>query len=98
MIPSSRSGSLADSLSAATAAVGAGARILVTASEALNTSVTVSTANIEIQLKPGVVISKGSAATGIIVNAAGFVFRGGTLSGFSGGSDKAFDVQSGGTK
>lgn len=90
-IVGSGSGATHATLAAAMAAVPAGGRILVTASEALNATVTCSTANVEVDLKPGVVISKGTATTGLNVTASGFKIHGGKISGFSGVGDKAIN-------
>lgn len=78
-------------LASALASVSPGARILLTESVALATAVAVAKANIEIHLKPGVVVSKGAATTGFDVQAAGtgFELHGGKMSGFSAGGDKA---------
>lgn len=78
-------------LPSALTAVSAGARILVTENITVNSAIAISKANIEVHLKPGVVISKGSATTGIDVQAAGtgFEIHGGKISGFNAGGDKA---------
>lgn len=67
----------------ALAAASAGWRILVASNQVLNTNLNVAVAGIELELKNGVTVSKGTAATGIMVSASGFTLRGGTLSGFT---------------
>lgn len=80
-------------LAAAITRVSAGARILVLDSFALNSAVTVNKDNIEVELKPGVTLSKGSATKAFDVANPGFRLRGGKISGFSGGSDVAVNLQ-----
>lgn len=70
-------------IAAAITRVSAGARILVLDSFALATTVTVSKANLEIHLKPGVIISAGVATTGFTVSASGLRLHGGKISGFT---------------
>lgn len=84
-------------LASAVAGLAAGARILVTQNQVLNSSVALSKANMEIHLKPGVVISKGSATTGLEVSASGVEIHGGKMSGFSAGGDKAINYQAAAT-
>ena len=86
-------------IASALTAASAGWRILVTESAAINTSLSVAVANIEMHLKPGVVLSKGTATTGISVGAAasGFEIHGGKISGFNGGGDKAIDFNAAAT-
>jgi hypothetical protein len=79
----------------ADAAVTAGSRILVTASEAINTMVSISKTNVLVEFQPGVTFSKGAAAKGIQLNASGVRIRGGRFSGFNGGADKAIEVAAG---
>lgn len=81
-------------LPSAITSVSPGGRILVTENITINTAIAIAKANLEIHLKPGVVLSKGSAATGIDVQAAGagFNIHGGKMSGFSAGGDKAIAV------
>lgn len=90
-IVGSGAGCTHSTLSSAITAVAAGARILVTENIALNAAVAVNKLNLEIHLKPGVVISKGTATTGFDVQAGGggFNLHGGKMSGFSAGGDKA---------
>lgn len=84
-------------LASAIAAVSAGASILVISSLTLNSTVTVNKNDIEISLKPGVVLSKGTATTGILISNSGCRLRGGKVSGFGAGGDKAISIGSGGT-
>jgi hypothetical protein len=79
----------------ADASVLAGSRILVTASEAINTMVSISKANVLIEFQPGVTFSKGAAVKGLQVNANGVRIRGGRFSGFNGGADKAIEIAAG---
>lgn len=88
-------GATHSTIAAAISAVSAGARILVTASEVINTTVAVNKANLEICLCPGVVISKGSATKAFTVTAQGFDLHGGKISGFSAGGNKAVEFASG---
>jgi post-segregation antitoxin (ccd killing protein) len=70
-------------LAAAVAAAAAGARILVLSSEALASTVVLSNANVEIVMKPGVVLSDSGAGTGIRLSASGCRVKGGRFSGFT---------------
>lgn len=69
-------------IAAAITRLSAGARILVLDSFALGAAVVMSKANMEIVLKPGVIISAGAATTGFSITAAGCMIRGGKISGF----------------
>lgn len=84
-------------ISSALAAVSAGARILVVENQTINTTLTVNKDNIEIELKNGVTISKGTATTGISVENTGFSMHGGRIGGFSATGDKAINFTAGGT-
>lgn len=75
--------------------VPAGSRILCTVSETLNAPVAVNKANLLIDFRPGITYSKGTASTGLEISAAGVRIRGGRFTGFSGGSDKAIEIQAG---
>jgi hypothetical protein len=79
------------SISAAVSRVSAGARILVVEDQALNTTVTVSKANLRIELKGGVTVSKGTATTGFSVTASGFEMCGGRVTGFAAAGNKALN-------
>lgn len=81
-------------IAAAITRLSAGARILVMDSFALASTVAMSKANMEITLRPGVIISAGAATTGFTVTAAGCKITGGKISGFTNG----IDVQSGGDR
>ena len=81
-------------IAAAITRLSAGARILVMDSFALASTVAMSKANMEIVLRPGVIISAGAATTGFTVTAAGCKIVGGKISGFTNG----IDVQSGGDR
>lgn len=74
-------------MAAAITRLSAGARILVLDSFALAAPVVMSKANMEIVLKPGVIISAGAATTGFTISAAGCIIRGGKISGFTNGID-----------
>lgn len=67
----------------ADAAVAAGSKILVTASETLNTTLTMSKINYQIDFLPGVTLTNGTAGTGITVAAGGCRIKGGRFSGFT---------------
>lgn len=86
-------------LASALTAASAGWRILVIENQSLNAAVNVNALNIEIHLKPGVVVSKGSATTGFNVQAGGggFNLHGGKMSGFNGVGDKAVAVNASAT-
>jgi hypothetical protein len=70
-------------LAAAIAAASAGSRILVTANETINATVSITLANIEIVFMPGVTFTQGSATTGISIGASGCKIRNGRFSGFT---------------
>lgn len=61
----------------------AGSRLLVLNSLVLTTTQQITKVNTQIDLRPGVVLSDGGAATGIRISATGVRIRGGKLSGFS---------------
>lgn len=73
-------------IAAAITALSAGARILVADSFALTASVALSKADMEIILKPGVVLSQsGGATSAFTTTASGIKIRGGKISGFASG-------------
>jgi hypothetical protein len=78
-------------IAAAMAAVSPGARILVVDSSSLSAAIACNKANVEVHLKPGVVISKNTASKAFDVTASGFKLHGGKISGFSAPGDKAVD-------
>lgn len=82
-------------IAAAITRLSAGARILVLDSFALAAPIAMSKANMELVLKPGVIISAGVATTGFTISAAGCMIRGGKISGFS---SFGIDVGSGGLR
>lgn len=79
----------------ALAAVSPGARILVTIDLALTATQQITKNNVLIEFKPGVTVSKSSASTGIQISATGVRLKGGRITGFSGGGDKAILIDSG---
>lgn len=85
------------SITAALAACNPGDRILVLEDQALAGTVQVTKNNIEIQMKPGVTISKSGASTGLQISASGVRLKGGRMAGFNGGADKAILVDAGST-
>lgn len=67
----------------ADSAVTAGSKILVTSDETLNSTVSVTKADMRIEFMPGVTFTNGSAGTGISIGAAGVRIIGGRFSGFT---------------
>lgn len=67
----------------ADSAVAAGSRILVVTSETINTTLSMTKANVHLEFLPGVTLTNGSAGTGITVGAAGIRIKGGRFSGFT---------------
>jgi hypothetical protein len=65
------------------AAVLAGSKILITENATINTTITISKANIALDFLPGVTLTNGTAGTGVSVEAAGCRIKGGRFSGFS---------------
>ena len=63
--------------------VPAGSKVLVTASETVNSTISVPRNNIQIDFMPGVTFTKGSAGTGITIDGAGCRIKGGRFSGFT---------------
>lgn len=63
--------------------VAAGSRILVTESQTIDTTISITKANIQIDFLPGVTFTQGAATTGITVGAAGCRIKGGRFSGFT---------------
>lgn len=73
----------------------AGSRILVTDNEVINTPIDINKNNIQIEFKPGVTFSKGSAAHALKINADGIRINGGRFSGFSGGGEAGIQIEAG---
>jgi hypothetical protein len=82
-------------LAAAIADMSTGAKVLVEASEALDATVDLDVNNLQLDFKPNVTLSKGTANIGLSVNADGVRINGGRFSGFSTGGDKAIEIVSG---
>jgi hypothetical protein len=83
------------SLALALAAVGAGSRILQAQNETVDTMIVVSLNNIQIDFKPGVTLSKGTATKGLQLTGDGIRINGGRFSGFSTAGDKAIEIAAG---
>lgn len=79
-------------LAAAIAALGAGTRILVATGETVNTMIVASKNNMQIDFKPGVTLTKGTATKGLQITADGVRINGGRFAGFSTAGDKALEV------
>lgn len=72
-----------------------GDRLLVISNLALAATQIITKANVAIDLMPGITISKAGAGTGIQFSAVGIRLKGGRISGFSGGGDKAILIDVG---
>lgn len=79
----------------AMAAIAAGQRILVISDLTINTTQQVTKNNVQIDVNPGVIFSKGTATIGLQVTADGVRINGGRFTGFSTVGDKAVQVDSG---
>lgn len=64
-------------------AVLAGSKILVTASQTINTTISITKANLAIDFLPGIAFTNGTAGTGITVGAGGTRIKGGRFVGFT---------------
>lgn len=73
--------------SLAEAVLVAGDRVRVAENQTANSVVTVSVPNVRLEFDPGVRMTKGSAASGIIIAASGCLLRGGEFRDFSTASD-----------
>lgn len=79
-------------LAAALAVAAAGDRIRVLDSETVNTTITCSVSDVNIQFDPNVVYTKGSAATGFTLSGNGIRFLNGRVTGFSSGGNKGINI------
>lgn len=76
-------------LAVADGALGANARVLILASQTINTTVDLTKSYWRITCAPGVTFTKGSVTTGISMNAEGIEWFNGRFVGFTTGGDKA---------
>lgn len=85
-------------LTAAIAAVSAGARILVAETQVVNTSAIVVDKAVEIVLNPSIEIQKGTSAQGLSITASGARIKGGKVTGFVTAGNKGIVVDAAATR
>lgn len=84
-------------LADAVAAIVAGDRVRVAEDQTIDATLTVAVADVQIDVDPVVAITKGSAATGLVLNARGVRLRGGKVSGYTAGGDVGIHIGSAAT-